>query len=697
MNSRSLAKFLVALALLSVWALALQTGTADAMHRGTTVVVVAPTFPYSHKPMLTSGIPVVPAGCVAPPTVPGANEYYASPTGSDSTGNGTIGNPYAAVDTMNSDGKLASLPRPAWIHLMSGNQGSGATNQVTLNQSNSDFVTIDAAAGQTPVIGNILLSGGNFWAFHNLTVQHVNPNTYTQGVDPAEFDLVNVASGSTHDVYFSGMTIQSVSPATLAGYTTSTPGSGGSDLGMYLIQQNFSTGYALGLDHCFTSFQDHVEQTSRGYYPRTNTVFSVLISSPDVGYNASDFINYVGHDWEVVNFVLHDSLQTPNGDHRDFIQGLIGNAGPGFGISNILVHYGDEFRRTNATFNQYPATITGTDDFDGPLINPTFDHIYMSLAEFDGIYISGATSPTVTNNIITSDTGLTVQPGSTSDTCGTQTNPANTDSCQYVWNHIGLVGFNAFTQGPPSIIVVDTKALTVKNTSNYNSGTGLVTLNLDNSINDAPVSSGWITVAGLTGTGANLGSANGHFLLAAPSTSSQVTFTIAMGLTITTITGGTVTLGATNLVLQNNFAPAIWVDPNETYATGGGAATGNIGWFTASFANQVTAEYSTTPGANSITQHAVTDLRATPIGMLIIGASLGTIAGTNYSGCLSQAAHYCSPTEASPATIQVVNPASYLWNYNSWMLLVPMRRRRRKAVNDNVVIEQDEYGLLWSA
>jgi hypothetical protein len=79
--------------------------------------------------------------------------------------------------------------------------------------------------------------------------------------------------------------------------------------------------------------------------------------------------------------------------------------------------------------------------------------------------------------------------------------------------------------------------LTVQATgSSYNSGTGVVQLNLSG----APTFGigALVTVSGLTGTGANLASANGNQFVTAIS-GSLVSFVIASGLTISTITGGT--------------------------------------------------------------------------------------------------------------------------------------------------------------
>jgi hypothetical protein len=76
--------------------------------------------------------------------------------------------------------------------------------------------------------------------------------------------------------------------------------------------------------------------------------------------------------------------------------------------------------------------------------------------------------------------------------------------------------------------------------SSYNSTTGVVTLNMSVAPTFSPGDS--ITVAGLTGSGTNLTSANGTFTVLTV-VGNLVTYAIAASLTITTITGGNVTVG----------------------------------------------------------------------------------------------------------------------------------------------------------
>lgn len=86
-------------------------------------------------------------------------------------------------------------------------------------------------------------------------------------------------------------------------------------------------------------------------------------------------------------------------------------------------------------------------------------------------------------------------------------------------------------------------ALTVAATgSSYNSTTGVVTLNMTAPITFSAGDA--IVVSSLTGTGGDLSSADGTFTAIAPTTGTTVSYQIAPGLTITSITGGSLSLGS---------------------------------------------------------------------------------------------------------------------------------------------------------
>ena len=93
------------------------------------------------------------------------------------------------------------------ILLMSGNYGNVWISIWNAEISNSAFVTIARAPGQTPVLKSLLVARTNAWAFNGLKVQSLQPAALSGNA------LVAVADGGatfpTSNIVFENMTISS--------------------------------------------------------------------------------------------------------------------------------------------------------------------------------------------------------------------------------------------------------------------------------------------------------------------------------------------------------------------------------------------------------------------------------------------------------------------------------------------------------
>ena len=93
------------------------------------------------------------------------------------------------------------------ILLMSGNYGDVWINLNAAEISNSDFVTIQAAPGQTPVLTSLFVNSTNKWVFNALKVQSL------QAAAKSGNALVEVKDGGaalpTSDIVFENMSISS--------------------------------------------------------------------------------------------------------------------------------------------------------------------------------------------------------------------------------------------------------------------------------------------------------------------------------------------------------------------------------------------------------------------------------------------------------------------------------------------------------
>ena len=89
------------------------------------------------------------------------------------------------------------------IELMSGDYGAVGASVYGFPISNSDFVTIEAAGGQTPVIERLYLAGVNKLQFKGLKIQSLRTD---------RFPLIYVAPGAenpTRDIILDGLAISS--------------------------------------------------------------------------------------------------------------------------------------------------------------------------------------------------------------------------------------------------------------------------------------------------------------------------------------------------------------------------------------------------------------------------------------------------------------------------------------------------------
>jgi hypothetical protein len=124
-------------------------------------------------------------------------------------------------------------------------------------------------------------------------------------------------------------------------------------------------------------------------------------------------------------------------------------------------------------------------------------------------------------------------------------------------------------------------AFTVNSTgAGYVTGTGIVTLKATGALTGVNPGDA-VVVSGLTGTGGDLASANGTYTVATKPAADTITYAIAAGLTISSITGGTITPGSgaasalpvAILEFQiGNSMTVTWDGTNANYDFSGNAA-----------------------------------------------------------------------------------------------------------------------------
>ena len=160
---------------------------------------------------MTEAAPAVYPGCAVPSLKPSHHTFYVDPINGSATGDGSATKPWKSLAAvLDSSGKILStqvhkkpggvdpltVPNPNGpvksgdvIMLMSGNHGD-----VTLqNAFNTDFITVMAAPGQTPVISRMKEMSASNWMFQGIKFQGKDPSPTPASIAARDgLDLVSI-------------------------------------------------------------------------------------------------------------------------------------------------------------------------------------------------------------------------------------------------------------------------------------------------------------------------------------------------------------------------------------------------------------------------------------------------------------------------------------------------------------------------
>lgn len=132
-----------------------------------------------------------------------------------------------------------------------------------------------------------------------------------------------------------------------------------------------------------------------------------------------------------------------------------------------------------------------------------------------------------------------------------------------------LITGSAYTATGPYMGLISSVSWTNLNTTlaslaTYASATGIVSINTTAAhglgVNDT------FTIAAAAGTGTNIASLNGTFLATSGTTASVLNFFVGVGLTITTVTGGTLTTVSGTRAADTMASHANWLEAGSTNA-----------------------------------------------------------------------------------------------------------------------------------
>ena len=285
------------------------------------------------------------------------------------------------------------------ILLMSGNYGAVSIGGLSTIISNSDFVTVAAAPGQTPVLTSLFVGETNKWVFNGLKVQSLQ--TAGRGANA----LVQIkdagATLQTSNIVLENMIISSQDNAeawTQAQWVA-----------------NASNGFsalstAPGTNtSCISLTGSHISNVKTG---ASLTASQIVFSNNQIDHFGDDAVDYAGSNLSITKNDIHDNLNIGDGNHEDAMQGQIGILAPGTTVNhfqNILIDSNLIIRQSDPELS-FPTYLQGIDAFDEDWTNVTVTNNVVITSACWGIDFSSIHNGLIADNTVVAD-GLVATTG----------------------------------------------------------------------------------------------------------------------------------------------------------------------------------------------------------------------------------------------------------------------------------------------
>ena len=364
------------------------------------------------------------------------------------------------------------------IYLKSGNYGDVALGNFNLPTTNSDFLVVEAAMGQTPVFDTLLVSRTNKWVFDAIKVQSV---LGTNGNNKALVTISDQgAAFPTTDIIFTDMDLSTFDTIPM-GFTQAQWIAQGRS-GFLEVGSAGNGTNGIPYTTCVSMTGSRIHNVAFGaQIMGNNSVFS----NNEINYFADDGLDYAASNLRLTHNYIHNSFSTANGIHTDAMQGQNGALAPGIAynqFSNILIDSNTIIRQTdpNLQFGQY---LQGIDAFDEDWTNVTITNNVVVTSSCYGVWLSSIHNSLIANNTAVND-GLLSTPGCVPTTgVGDKTHEGPSSSNTVVRNNItpalAIANFNSGVEADHNVILCcngQTAALmlwTVNGVSQFNSRSGL--------------------------------------------------------------------------------------------------------------------------------------------------------------------------------------------------------------------------------
>ena len=290
------------------------------------------------------------------------------------------------------------------IMLMSGNYGDIVIGDFNLPTNNSDFVTVEAAPGQTPVFTTLGINRASKWVFDAIKVQSLmGANGNSQAL---VFLTDQGAQFPTTNIIFENMQISS---------SDNTTGWSQSQWNSRVRTGFFEFGSAGNGSNgepntsCISVAGSHITNVRVGAVLAAN---NSLFTNNVIDHFGDDGIDYAASNIAITHNTLHDNVDIGDGNHEDAMQGQNGPLAAGAALnffSNILIDSNLIIRQTVPN-NPFPTYLQGIDAFDEDWTNITVTNNVVITSACHGISFTSIHNGLIANNTVLDD-GFFLVPG----------------------------------------------------------------------------------------------------------------------------------------------------------------------------------------------------------------------------------------------------------------------------------------------
>lgn len=367
--------------------------------------------------MSTAWATNVAPGCVAPNVGSGHASFYVDPIHGSMAGDGSKAHPWHTLsEVFDVQRGLVANASPTFIaglgyvkphtdapiksgdtiYLMSGNhgdvflQGNFGTNSLLYGYDNAEFVTIAAAAGQTPIIKQLTLKGVNKWIFQGITfesLQDVPANggqPFTNKI-PGTVDYYLVGmNGPNSNVVFENDIFQS--QADTSKWTVED-----------WLRKRVSGIVAIG-GRCLSITQNRFQNI--GFAIGSQRGSNILIQQNVINRFTDDGIDFGSDNMVIDHNQITNSIDDGDGFHQDAMQGQ-----PYGSIPVSEVHITNNYVVNQTEKLVAPASLQGIDTFDGVWNRVRILNNVVVTNAYHGITFYGVNDIWVVNNTVIASGG----------------------------------------------------------------------------------------------------------------------------------------------------------------------------------------------------------------------------------------------------------------------------------------------------